>query len=138
LLRDKPKTIGRRSVDMTASDLHLPGSDGTPKMIGFLLIPGFALLSYASAVEPLRAANILTGRTLYSWRHLSPDGQPVSASNGLTVTPDLPLEDAAKLDMLLVCAGGNPASFRDRTTLNRLRRLSHTRESGTVRAGRRP
>jgi transcriptional regulator GlxA family with amidase domain len=112
---------------MTPSDLDLPGSDGTPQTIGFLLIPDFALLAYASAVEPLRAANILSGRTLYRWRHLSPDGGPVAASNGLTITPDLLLEDAAELDMLLVCAGGNPASFRDRATLNRLRRLSRAR-----------
>jgi transcriptional regulator GlxA family with amidase domain len=106
---------------MTASDLHLSRSDRTPEMIGFLLIPGFALLAYASAIEPLRAANLLSGRPLYRWRHLSPDGRPVSASNGLTVTPDLRLEDAAKLNTPLVCAGGNPASFRDSATLNRLR-----------------
>lgn len=95
--------------------------------IGYLLIPGYSLLAYASAIEPLRAANTLSGKTLYHWRHLSPDGRPVAASNGVTIAPDLRLEDAAGLDMLLVVAGGNPATFRDRTTLNRLRRLSHGR-----------
>ncbi len=94
-------------------------------MFGFLLIPGFALLAYASAVEPLRAANILSGRTLFRWRHLSPDGLPVAASNGLTIHPDMRLEDAAELDTLIICAGGNPAGFRDRATLTRLRLLSH-------------
>lgn len=102
----------------------MSASDEAPELVGFLLIPGFALLSYASAVEPLRAANVLSGRTLYCWRHLSPDGQPVSASNGLTITPDLLLDDAAELSTLLVCAGGNPASFRDRVTFRHLRRLS--------------
>ena len=33
--------------------------------IGFLLIPGFALMSYAAACEPLRAANIAAGREIY-------------------------------------------------------------------------
>ena len=112
---------------MTRNDLRLPKSDHTPEVIGFLLIPGFALLAYASAVEPLRAANILSGRTLYRWHHLSPDGQPVTASNGLTITPDMRLQDAASLNTLIVCAGGNPASYRDRATLNHLRRLSHGR-----------
>ncbi|MDA8250580.1 MAG: GlxA family transcriptional regulator [Rhodospirillales bacterium] len=116
---------------MTRSDLSLPTGDAAPEAIGFLLVPGFALLSYASAVEPLRAANVLSGRTLYRWRHLSPDGQPVAASNGVTITPDLPLDDAAGLSTLLVCAGGNPAGFRDRATLARLRRLSR----GTLRLG---
>lgn len=109
---------------MTRSDFPMSAGDAAPESVGFLLIPGFALLSYASAVEPLRAANVLSGRALYRWRHLSPDGDRVAASSGLTITPDLRLEDAAELDMLLVCAGGNPAGFRDRATLNRLRRLA--------------
>jgi len=33
--------------------------------IGILLVPGFSLMSYASAVEPLRAANRLAYRELY-------------------------------------------------------------------------
>ena len=32
-----------------------------PQTVGLLLIPGFALMSYASVVEPLRAANLLAG-----------------------------------------------------------------------------
>ncbi len=112
---------------MTRSDPPMTRSDAAPETVGFLLIPGFALLSYASAVEPLRAANILSGRVLYRWRHLSPDGRPVSASSGLTITPDLTLPDAGGLDTLLICAGGNPASFRDRATLGALRRLAHGR-----------
>ena len=36
--------------------------------VGFLLVPGFALMSYAAAVEPLRAANQIAGRPLYRWR----------------------------------------------------------------------
>lgn len=109
---------------MTANDTSLPVRDSVSTMIGYLLIPDFSLLSYASAVEPLRAANTLSGRPLYRWRHLSPGGV-VAASNGLTITPDLRLEDAAMLDILFVVAGGNPATFRDQATLNRLRRLSH-------------
>ena len=33
-----------------------------PTTVGFLLVPGFALMSYAAAVEPLRAANQLSGQ----------------------------------------------------------------------------
>jgi transcriptional regulator GlxA family with amidase domain len=36
-----------------------PGAE--PQTVGFLLLPDFALLSYASAIEPLRAANRLSG-----------------------------------------------------------------------------
>ena len=34
----------------------------SPIRVGFLLVPQFALMSYASSVEPLRAANRLSGR----------------------------------------------------------------------------
>ena len=36
--------------------------------IGFLLLPGFALMSFAAATEPYRAANLLAGRALYRLR----------------------------------------------------------------------
>ncbi len=50
---------------MLDSDMRLPGSDDSaPAHVGFLLIPDFALLPYASAIEPLRAANRLSGRPL--------------------------------------------------------------------------
>ncbi len=33
---------------------------------GFLLVPEFSMLTFTSAVEPLRVANRLSGRNLYS------------------------------------------------------------------------
>ena len=56
--------------------------------VGFLLVPGFALMSYAAAIEPLRAANLISGRPLYRWLHAAPGGKPVMASNGLAIIPD--------------------------------------------------
>ncbi|MCB8883115.1 GlxA family transcriptional regulator [Acidisoma cellulosilytica] len=90
------------------------------KRIGFLLVPGFALLPYASAVEPLRAANEISGRALYSWHHLTPHGVPVQASNGITLSPDMDWADAASLDLLVVCAGVSAVGFHDAATLRRL------------------
>lgn len=109
---------------MPISDIVRPGSDVRPETVGFLLIPGFALLPYACAVEPLRAANILSGRTLYAWRHFSPDGQPVAASNGVVIDAAALPDAASELGTLFVCAGGNPATYRHAPTFARLRRLS--------------
>ena len=95
-----------------------------PQTIGLLLVPGFALMSYASVVEPLRAANLLAGEDLYRWVHVSPGPAVVTASCGATVPATAKAGDRLKLDLLLVCAGGNPASFRDRTTLSWLRKLA--------------
>ena len=65
----------------------------TPKTIGFLLVPGFALMSYAAAVEPLRAANHLSGKILYRWWNAAPGGSSVTASNGLAIIPDVETGD---------------------------------------------
>ena len=44
--------------------------------IGFLLIPGYALMTYAAAIEPLRAANQLAGKKLYRWWNAAPADKP--------------------------------------------------------------
>src|SRR5690606_31514749 len=58
----------------------VPGLNPAISRIGFLLIPDFPLMSYASAVEPLRAANRLAGKHLYHWWHATPDNEPAFAS----------------------------------------------------------
>lgn len=95
-----------------------------PQTVGFLLVPGFALMSYAAAVEPLRAANLLSGRELYHWWHAAPGGKPVTASNGVAIIPDCGTSTERATDMVFVCAGGNPAPFDDRSTFAWLRRLA--------------
>ena len=96
----------------------------TPTSVGFLLVPGFALMSYAAAVEPLRAANLLSGRELYRWWHAAPGGKPVTASNGVAILPDCGTSTERAADMVLVCAGGNPALFDDKSAFAWLRRLA--------------
>lgn len=92
--------------------------------VGLLLIDDFALMSYASVIEPFRAANHLSGRTLYEWRHYSVDGAPARPSTGVTMAVDGGFSGDIEADILFVCAGGNPAAFDHRPTLAALRRLS--------------
>jgi transcriptional regulator GlxA family with amidase domain len=95
------------------------------RSVGFVLVPDFALMSYASTVEPLRAANRLAGKELYRWWHATPGNQPAIASSGAAVLPDFTFgADVKELDLLLVCAGGNPAAFNDRPTFAWLRKLA--------------
>lgn len=93
-----------------------------PQVVGILLIEGFALMSYASIVEPYRAANALAKRPLYRWLHVSADGRPVRASNGAIISSDQSLKEKLTCDTLFVIAGGNPADFSDAKTLAWLRR----------------
>ncbi|MEZ5874414.1 MAG: GlxA family transcriptional regulator [Hyphomicrobiales bacterium] len=95
-----------------------------PQTVGFLLVPGFALMSYAAALEPLRAANLISGRELYRWWHAAPSNEPVTASNGVAIIPDCGTDTDRAADMVFVCAGGNPATFNDKRTFAWLRRLA--------------
>jgi transcriptional regulator GlxA family with amidase domain len=92
--------------------------------IGFLLLADFSLMSYASAVEPLRAANRLAGRELYGWRHISVDGDAATASNGAQIRADHRIGERIDLDALFVCAGGNPARFSNQEVYRWLRTLA--------------
>ena len=83
------------------------------RTLGVLLIDGFALMSYASVIEPYRAANVLAGRTLYRWAHISVDGQPARASNGATIIADQRVGDPVEWDTLIVVAGGDPNRAAD-------------------------
>jgi transcriptional regulator GlxA family with amidase domain len=93
--------------------------------IGFLLAPNFALMSYASAVEPLRAANLLAGVELYDIIPLSGGGEPVESSSGLAVGCG-PLETVGvSCHTIFVCAGGDPKDWAAMNALHgTLRRLA--------------
>ncbi|MFP4262836.1 MAG: GlxA family transcriptional regulator [Halomonas sp.] len=95
--------------------------------IGFLLIPGFSQLAFSSALEPLRMANHLADRTLYTWHLVSRDGGAVKASSGLATAVDQALEPMPSLDLLLVCGGVEVQRHDDRATLAWLKRLAEWR-----------
>ena len=73
-----------------ASSLRLP------QPIALFLLPKFSMMGFASAIEPLRSANRMSGRELYTWHILSKDGTPVMASNGIPVVPEAGIDDAER------------------------------------------
>lgn len=75
-----------------------------PYRVGFLLVENFTLIALANAIEPLRMANQLTGRELYSWQLLADEGAHARASDGITLVPDAGLE-SRDFDLVIVVAG---------------------------------
>jgi transcriptional regulator GlxA family with amidase domain len=96
------------------------------RRIGFLLIPGFSMMSYACAVEPLRAANTLSGRELYRVEYVSLTDEPPISSSGAIVKSMFRVGDRVDFDILLICVAGNPAAFHDKKLDNWLRSLART------------
>lgn len=95
-----------------------------PVRVGFVLVPDFPLMAYTAAVEPLRAANTLSGCPLYEWWHAAPGGGAVRASNGVTILTDVEVGSAREAERVFVCAGGNPAGFEDPALFAWLRDLA--------------
>jgi len=100
------------------------GTNLETRRIGILLIEGFAMMSYASLVEPMRAANLLGRRTLYDPIHIGLTSAPVASSGAASVTPQARVGDALKLDYLFVVAGGDPTGFSHPPTFAWLSRMA--------------
>ncbi len=103
-----------------------------PIRIGCLLIDDFALMSYSAVVEPMRAANLLAGRTIYHIRHIAVHGSRAESSSGVAIDATAHVGDHADLDYLFVFAGGDPARFHDGRVFEWLRHLANR---GVILAG---
>lgn len=73
--------------------------------IGFLLLDHFTMIALASAIEPLRMANQLSGEELYSWHIISEKGDAIHASDGLSFNPDFSIAESRDLDLVIVVGG---------------------------------
>ena len=75
-----------------------------PTTVGIVLFPGFAMMALASVGEPLRAANLLSGKALYRTVLISAvEDDPVS-SGGIRISTDLHDLADSQVDLLLVVA----------------------------------
>ncbi|NKW71439.1 GlxA family transcriptional regulator [Rhodobacteraceae bacterium R_SAG10] len=113
-------------IDIYFSKMDYSNIPDKVRTVGILPIGGFALMSYASTVEPLRAANLLSRRRLYDIVNIGIDGAPVQSSGAAYVKAQAAVGDALTLDYLFVVAGGDPASFSDRRVLNWIAHIART------------
>jgi len=107
-----------------------------PERIGFLLMPQFSMMALFGAVEPLRVANRLSGRELYSWHIFSVDGAPVTASNGMALMAEAGIADIERFPVVVVCASFGPETFDNKRVHAWLRRLDRQgSELGAIETG---
>ncbi|MGR2740743.1 GlxA family transcriptional regulator [Billgrantia sp. Q4P2] len=101
--------------------------DDSPFMVGFLLFPQFAMLSFSSVIEPLRIANRMSGKSLYCWHLMSLDDRALEASNGLPFMPTLAMEDWQELDALILVAGLGTNLIADERLFQWLKKVGRSR-----------
>lgn len=101
--------------------------------ICFLLLDNFSLLSFSSAIEPLRIANKVMKRKAFNYICCTIDGGDALASSGGIVRADRALHDVADIDLLAVCSSDDvEQNVLDARHKNMIRRFAHkqTRVAG--------
>ena len=99
------------------------GPDTAPFGVAIFVVPRYSHLSLAALVEPLRLANTVAGRRLYSWTLCSEGGGPVHSSSGIAIEVDHDLANLSEFDALFVVASYAVQSQITKTSLRVLRQL---------------
>jgi AraC family transcriptional regulator, glycine betaine-responsive activator len=100
--------------------------DEVPLRLGFLMFPGFPMACLTSAIEPLRAANEIVGRKVFSWKLVAETLAPVRSSAEVRFEPDVSLTECDDLHQLYIIAPPS-GKFNDaRRGSARLRWLDRT------------
>lgn len=76
--------------------------------IVFALVEDFTHLAFASAVDPLRIANLVSGRELYRWSYASENGETAKSSDQTVSLVHHSFRTMPACDRIFVVAGMNP------------------------------
>ena len=111
-------------ADTIVQTVEVETESDKPRRFVFVLLDQFTLLSYASAVESLRIANRMAGKTLYEWRVIGEGGEAARSSVGTIFQLDGDLEDVARDETVVLCGGIDVSAATTKRLLNWLRRES--------------
>ena len=95
-----------------------------PKRFVFLLTPKLSMIALASAVDPLRLANRMSNREVYSWTFVSEDGLPVACSNNARIEVDDGLSDLHRDTTIVIASGVDAHEAATKPILTWLRKQS--------------
>lgn len=94
----------------------------------FLLVEEFSHLAFSCAVEPLRIANLVSGKPLYRWSFASENGETATCSNESVTLVHAGFDDLPRCDQLFVLSG---IHMRNHVTKPLLAALRRERVKGT-------
>ncbi len=72
----------------TTADAPSVASFSSPTVVSVVPFPSFSMMALASTIEPLRAANLLSGKALYQWSVVSLDSHDLVSSSGFRLAAD--------------------------------------------------
>jgi len=101
---------------------RIPVDPDKPRRFVFVLLDQFSLMSFASAIESLRIANRMAGRTAYSWITIAEGGDTAVCSAGTVFQLDGDLGELSRDDTVLICGGLDVQDTTTKKVLGWLRR----------------
>ncbi|MBY5978368.1 GlxA family transcriptional regulator [Phaeobacter italicus] len=97
--------------------------ENQPLKTAVLVLDESNTLSFAAAVDPMRAANRLAGRGAFDWDYITATSEPAMLTSGLSV-PGIPLARLQGCELLIVIAGFQLARHATPSLLAGLRRIA--------------
>jgi len=104
-------------------------ADPASLKVTFLVLSGCSLMCVASAIDPLRAANRISGRTDFDWKIVSLDGKSPATTSGLPIAATERFDPATAGDFLIIIGG-----FGSRSALSPTDLAAFKRGAGGARA----
>ncbi|WP_282093547.1 GlxA family transcriptional regulator [Epibacterium ulvae] len=92
-----------------------------PQHFIFALVEDFTHLAFSCAVDPLRIANLISGKELYRWSYASENGKTATSSDGTTLLVHHAFNALPGYERLFVLSGINMHNMDHRVLLTALR-----------------
>jgi len=92
--------------------------------VTLLVLPESSMMSLASALDPMRAANRIADRRLFEWRIATLNGKSARLTCDLVIEPDTALDASLRGDVLIVIASFNQQHHAGPAHLGLLKRLA--------------
>ena len=97
-----------------------------PQYFVFALVEDFSHMAFSCAVDPLRIANLISEKELYTWSFASLDGKTATSSNTSVIQTHSTFQNIPPCDRLFVLSGINMQRMDHTVLVKSLRRIDRT------------
>lgn len=121
---------------MKSESLSIFQPERLPLRMTLLVFPGSSIMCVASTVDPLRAANRISGETVFDWKIVSADGDAPLTTADLPVAVSGRFDAQEDTDVLIVVGGFGSREQGSPAMLASIRKVARSARSvGGVEAG---
>lgn len=111
-------------------------SERAPLRLNLLILPQSSVLSVASVLDPMRAANRLAKAPVFEWQVLSVDGAPVNLTCGIELPAQGEFNEHESADAMVIVAGFDQQRYASAAFVRKLRRAAQNmRAMGGIESG---